>query len=61
MLNITKFLSEIKNMILWVWGQRRFESNAGKLQAHLQPGFKPHFNKILRSVFDVSKDDNSKY
>ncbi len=58
---LVRFLTEVRDLIVWVMGQRRFDIHTGRFNVHFQPQFRPHFHKIMGGLKDVKKSDNEEY
>ena len=58
---LIRFLVEVRDLIVWVIGQRRFDVHTGRFNLPFRPQFRPHFHKIMGGLKDVKKNDNEEY
>ncbi len=58
---LIRFLTEVRELIVWIMGQRRFDVHTGRFNVHFRPQFRPHFHKIMGGLKDVKKNDNEEY
>ena len=54
-------LKEVRDLIVWVMGQKRFDIHTGRFNAQFRPHFRPQFHKIMGGLKDVKTSNNEEY
>ncbi len=49
---LARFLEEVRDLIVWVMGQRRFDVHTGRFNVHFRPHFRPQFHKIMGGLIE---------
>ena len=57
---LVRFLVEVRDLIVWVMGQRRFDMHTGRFNTTFRPHFRPQFHKIMGGLKEDVKGKNNK-